>query len=280
MARGASERRGVLTRLRYGTFLPVACLWACSPSPPEGETSSEGTARPRPRVEDCELVEGLPTIVQVVVDNSYPEDKGEEFSILARGLPPRSVQLEPGDTLSAVIVREFGFGPSNLPEQYQSLEGAIAEANDIEDPDAVSPGSLLVPPLPRWGFAKHAPPVTRRLDVEYEAGTFRSEFEEPEPDRRAAKTLLSFQLPTNAAGELLLEGLAPHIPMIVGQPLVIHLAQGESGSGLNAALLDDAHIPVLRQRLTGRGGTSRSSSSTRAGPTKGRGSSHVTTWRH
>lgn len=99
--------------------------------------------------------------LQVVVDNSYQTPASlrqiEQFSTV---IPPRTVRVQPGDTLSAIVAREYGFGRSDkqVSAAYEGLLSAIRRLNDgLSSDDTINPGALLIPNLPKWGFAKRQP---------------------------------------------------------------------------------------------------------------------------
>ena len=99
-------------------------------------------------------------VVNVRVDTAY-DDSEQSLALLqtvARYAPFRSVHVAPGDTLDAVFVREYGFGQTDLPKSYSLLLRAILERNNLERPQDLKPGTLIIPAVPKrvwmkWGHS-------------------------------------------------------------------------------------------------------------------------------
>jgi len=90
--------------------------------------------------------------LHVTLPATYENDSTQAAKLLqvARLLPPRVEHLEPGGTVSRLIVDTFGFGPSDLPDFYRILERDVLTRNGLVDGTDAVPGPVLLPRLPRW----------------------------------------------------------------------------------------------------------------------------------
>jgi hypothetical protein len=69
---------------------------------------------------------------------------------LARLLPARMVEMEARQSIAHVIVREYGFGVSDLPQFYRVLRDEILRINNLASEREASAGLVAIPRLPRW----------------------------------------------------------------------------------------------------------------------------------
>jgi hypothetical protein len=89
-------------------------------------------------------------LVSISVNSRY-DDSPESLQQIAAilGLPQRqAITVQPGATLSSVILQQYGVGASDLPSSYRLLANKIEEINDLRDPDHLVPGTLELPILP------------------------------------------------------------------------------------------------------------------------------------
>src|SRR5262249_16519902 len=56
--------------------------------------------------------------------------------------------LPANGTISALVLAEYGFGPSNLPRTYALIEARILALNGLTAPEQAKPGPFLIPGLP------------------------------------------------------------------------------------------------------------------------------------
>src|SRR5262245_19856140 len=97
------------------------------------------------------------SVVRLNLDTAYDDSPRSLRTIaaLVRRLPPVIVELNPGSTLSQLILDTYGVStfdpgsPSYLPETYKLLERTILEWNHWDSPAAAHAGPLRVPSLPR-----------------------------------------------------------------------------------------------------------------------------------
>lgn len=75
-------------------------------------------------------------------------DSLRQISTLIRLLPPRQVDLPPNGTISALVLAEYGFGPSNLPGTYALLQERILALNGFATPEQAVARQILIPSLP------------------------------------------------------------------------------------------------------------------------------------
>jgi hypothetical protein len=75
-------------------------------------------------------------------------DSLRQLSTIIRVLPPRRANLPPNGTISALVLAEYGFGPSNLPSTYALLQERILALNGLNTPEQAVAGEILVPSLP------------------------------------------------------------------------------------------------------------------------------------
>jgi hypothetical protein len=97
------------------------------------------------------------SLVQIPVDTAYDDSQQnlDQLGRLVEVLPPRAVKFRPGDTISALITREYGFGPTNdLPKTYHLLEEAILRLNGLRVSEEALAGELLIPNVPRRALTK------------------------------------------------------------------------------------------------------------------------------
>jgi hypothetical protein len=149
-------------------------------------------------------------VVRLTLHNSYDSSTSLDLvEAYLRLVPPKEVSIAPGETISSVVFREFGFGPRNRPAHYELFERAILKANRVSRPEEVRPGRLLVPALPPIGVATkvgHGLGAADRTVVYDSAASEGGEATvTPGPvvvDRRAwrrpARTVADLRLPANA----------------------------------------------------------------------------------
>lgn len=89
---------------------------------------------------------------RVVPSNLHdPGFPAETFKSLVTKSLPRSVDVKPNDTLSAIVQRHFNVSRSWTPAIYDSLVQQIKHANNLARDTDLKPGPLTVPDLPRTG---------------------------------------------------------------------------------------------------------------------------------
>src|SRR5262245_43365521 len=91
--------------------------------------------------------------VRVTLNAAYDDapDKISQLETVARVLPRTEVDVPEGDTISAFVARQYGFGRSDgLTKTYELFERLILEFNRISDPKDWKPGKRLAPTLPKW----------------------------------------------------------------------------------------------------------------------------------
>ena len=76
-----------------------------------------------------------------------PESVAQIANFIAT-VPPRETTIGTDETVSSVVLREYGFGQSNLPEHYQEIIQQIVDLNELSSADIVQPGTLVIPNLP------------------------------------------------------------------------------------------------------------------------------------
>lgn len=116
--------------------------------------------------------------VQIFVNAAYDDSPQslEEVGELLDALPPTSTTLEFGSSISDVILREFGFGKSDLDSTTTLLINEILRLNGLDSAEDAQAGELLIPTLPRRAFTRPNPdnynngiPKLLELNVEDEA---------------------------------------------------------------------------------------------------------------
>jgi hypothetical protein len=99
---------------------------------------------------------GATALVQVRINTAY-DDSTESLNLLKalieRG-PTRQVPVLVGETLSSICVREYGFGPSDLPKTYQMLVAAILARKKLRSAEDLRPGFIVIPAIPRRAATK------------------------------------------------------------------------------------------------------------------------------
>lgn len=149
-------------------LLALVAANACSgempePTPPPSRPWSSATLAEEKAAIDA--LQNDRAIVNVVVDNSYPIAEVEKVGALIDALPVRETRVTTGDSLSALIPREYGFGRSDLPAHYEELESQIVALNELPNADSLKAGKIAIPVLPRWGFARHSAPAALNVDI-------------------------------------------------------------------------------------------------------------------
>jgi hypothetical protein len=97
-------------------------------------------------------------VVHIRVNTAY-DDSEKSLALLkaiAHYAPVRRITVASGDTLDFLLVREYGFGVSDLPKSYQLLVQSILKKNHLSRPEDLQPGNLIIPAVPRrawmdWG---------------------------------------------------------------------------------------------------------------------------------
>lgn len=90
----------------------------------------------------------------VPADFHNPSFSVESFKAIVAGSLPRSVQVQPRDTLSTLVQRHFNASRSWTPAVYTALVEQIKQANDLLKDSDLQVGSLVVPDLPRASASK------------------------------------------------------------------------------------------------------------------------------
>lgn len=101
---------------------------------------------------------------RVVPSDLYaPGFPAETFNALLAKSLPRSVDVKPNDTLSAIVQRHFNASRSWTPAVYDALVEQIKLANRLANDTDLKPGPLTVPDLPRTG--KSQPSASNLLNA-------------------------------------------------------------------------------------------------------------------
>lgn len=88
--------------------------------------------------------------VRVNIDYDDSIESLKQLEELKDFLKPVTAELRRGETLSALIVRLYGFGPSDgIPKTYQMLESEILRLNNWREPESAVAGQIKVPHIPR-----------------------------------------------------------------------------------------------------------------------------------
>jgi len=90
-------------------------------------------------------------VVHIRVDTAYDDSPASLMMLdtLAKYAPVRSVSVQSGETIASIFVREYGFGPSNLPKSYSLLIPVILSKNHLARTEDLRPGSLILPLVPK-----------------------------------------------------------------------------------------------------------------------------------
>jgi hypothetical protein len=88
--------------------------------------------------------------VRVNIDYDDSAESRKQLKELMDFLKPVKAELRRGETLSALIVRLYGFGPNDrIPQTYQMLESEILRLNHWGKPESAVAGQIDVPHIPR-----------------------------------------------------------------------------------------------------------------------------------
>jgi hypothetical protein len=92
------------------------------------------------------------SLIQLRVNTAY-DDSPTSLKILGamvENLPSRKAILRPGESLSHLILREYAFGPRNLPKTYRLIEDSVRKRNPIlmRNLQRIPPGIYRIPSVP------------------------------------------------------------------------------------------------------------------------------------
>jgi hypothetical protein len=153
-------------------------------------------------------------VVHIRVNTEY-NDSEESLRLLetiALYAPVRRIPVVPGDTVAALLVREYGFGPSDLPKSFALLMKFTLEKNHLERAEDLRPGTLIIPSVPRrvWmGFGRNNP-----LNFMANMTVFRS-------DTATTASSSANRLPTST-GSSIIESEPPEVAYTRSEPVDAH----------------------------------------------------------
>jgi hypothetical protein len=103
--------------------------------------------------------EGSQVGLQITVNAVYDDSPASLRLLrkLADLLPARRVSMQSTDTISSLVVREFGFGISDRKRSYLLIESEILRLNGWTKPEDARPGAVLIPSMPRIAWGRHNP---------------------------------------------------------------------------------------------------------------------------
>jgi hypothetical protein len=91
-------------------------------------------------------------LVKRVIDSRYsqaPAGGVSQFQVLLESPIERGHTVTPGETFSGMVSRLFSIGPSGASSEYKTMELRIKQRNNIDDPNKIQAGQmLLIPDLP------------------------------------------------------------------------------------------------------------------------------------
>jgi hypothetical protein len=99
------------------------------------------------------------TLLTIRVDTAY-DDSDDSVALIqsiVTQLPTGRAVLEKGTTLSQFVLRQYGFGPSDLPRSYAVVEQAILSENQWSKPEDAKAGPITIPLLPRRALINFNP---------------------------------------------------------------------------------------------------------------------------
>jgi hypothetical protein len=194
-----------------------------------------------------------------------------------RTAPRQTIVVQPNDSLSSIISRRFGVGPSNAPRAYASIEQTIRNDNQLKATEPLRANARIrVPDLPRIGFTSPNPtnpydtlpkisircPLPATADPLCAAlksspliaaetpsppGSTTSEFLFDEL-RKGSQTVVQIRA-VPASEALRLEREAPNDYQIESAPLKIVLAASEPTGNVRALPISDSQL--IRHALLG-----------------------------
>jgi hypothetical protein len=99
-------------------------------------------------------------IIDIFVNNRYDDspDSLKQISAILKLPQFEVIPVEVDDTISKIIVRRYGFGPSDLPLSYRLVESAILALNGLSSPTGLKPGAIKVSILPHRAALPAVPP--------------------------------------------------------------------------------------------------------------------------
>lgn len=87
-------------------------------------------------------------VIRRTVDVNYDLDKNVTGRLLTGSLQ-RIYTVQPGDTLSAIVIKQFGIDAKEHPNSYPQFSASIQKENDLPSPDVLVAGrELYLPDLP------------------------------------------------------------------------------------------------------------------------------------
>ena len=88
--------------------------------------------------------------IEVTIDGAYQDsDDGlRSFQRILAVAPRRMANVKLGESLSAVLLREYRFGTSDLPRIYDAIEKEVLASNKLTSADRLRPQELLIPAIP------------------------------------------------------------------------------------------------------------------------------------
>ncbi len=98
--------------------------------------------------------------VRVTVSGTYrnTDEDAKRVDTIGRLLPPTLVNIPAGDTISAFIARQYGFGNSDgLSRIYDVVEKILLDLNGLQRPTDWKPGQRFAPTLPKWAKSDFNP---------------------------------------------------------------------------------------------------------------------------
>jgi hypothetical protein len=189
--------------------------------------------------------ENMPTtLVQIRVDTAYDDSSTSVALIesIITKLPTTKDVLRPGETLSAFVLRRYGFGPSNLPRSYALIEQAILAANHFDAPERIKPGQIQVPVLPRRALTSFnenkllnfAPKVSvfsgmhaARAGAQEAPDYVYNNSTRHEQNRPASQSeVLDIPIPISAVNQVMTDPVLSQYGTLFDYPIAIDLASG------------------------------------------------------
>ena len=207
--------------------------------------------------------------VRIDVNADYDDsaDSVAEIARLLSVLPPLQVKVERGDNLSEIVLRNYGFGPDNLPRTYALVAAEIRRLNGLATDSGLQVGFCRIPLLPRRALQQSRAPHTKLADMP-RVSTFETSANESSVKRSVGKpSLLSrfrsfIQSRRRASKTALLRVLVPLSSLqniwsqlgrkvtVENTPILAHLASSGPKSGAVRSVLGDQEKQRIQQLLS------------------------------
>lgn len=230
----------------------------------------------------AQSIDSSHVLVLVRVNTAYDDSQKslDMLTALIKEGPSRQIAVAKGDNVSSLIVREYGFGPSDLPKSYKLLEDAIVSRNNLTNATGLKPGSMVIPAVPRRAWMDINPanlinfvPNVSVFDAMYvepaaskanrKSGTGMASIQEakaselayerlsmPQEPRLAAQfELMNFELPLKAAQDFLKSSHLAKESSAFTFPMSVRLAGDESCNQSDPANFHDTLMPNQAQMI-------------------------------